>query len=329
MAASMSLWIAGRPRWASRSRKETRRTRPLNDELFDLKNGGQDLAGYRQQEKWANVLGHRICYVDEGKGRPLLFVHGLGGSITNWEPNIEYFKKNYRVIALDLPGFGESDKPDMVYSDEFFDRVIRAFLKELGIERVTLAGNSLGGVISIKIALDHPVIVESLILVDTAGTHRFSRVLRWMLWNISEKLLKKVLLFISRRLAPLRSLRRLVAGTCVDNEYTEKVLEEACTVGDRPDRDAFLHAFISAARQIMDINYLERLGEIRVPTLIVWGERDAGIKLKVAYRVNRRIPGSFLAVIKDAAHVPQVDQPDAFNEVVERFLACSRSGPTR
>ena len=122
-------------------------------------------------EKRLSLEGHEIAYWDEGEGVPLFFIHGLTASKESWTPNLAQFTGRYRVIALDLPGFGHSAKPPIDYSIALYGGVVSAFLANLGIERPHFIGNSMGGHISMLYALDRPTEVRSLVLVDAAGAN--------------------------------------------------------------------------------------------------------------------------------------------------------------
>jgi len=282
------------------------------------------LVRYAGQEKFVELDGNRICYIDEGEGPPLLFVHGIGGSISNWAPSIEHFKRRYRVIALDLPGFGKSGYADADYSLEFFTRAIRGLLAHLGIDRVSIVGNSLGGFITLHIALYHNELVETITLVDSAGGHEFPVLARRALRVLPLNWLKRIILFINSYLLRFRFAYRL-GGIYNINPYTRALLDEAISMAERTDVDQYLEAYVRTARTALNVTYREQLGEICKPTLVVWGQKDLGVPLKVGQRINTGIKGSFLVAIPRAAHVPQLDQPEAFNAALERFLSGARN----
>lgn len=275
---------------------------------------------YAQEERYTEIEGHRICYVDEGEGPSLLLIHGLGGSIQNWEPVIDHFKKHYRVVALDLPGYGKSEIVEGDYGLDFFARHIRGLLAELGIERVSVAGHSLGGLISLHLVLNHPDMVENLILVDNAGSHCFPGILKRALRSLPPSLIKRFLLFFISYLPRIRVFRR-AAGVQNVNQYTDALIANAVALADRQDLDEYLGTYIETARTALDVSYHERLGEISKPTLIVWGQNDLAISNKVGQEENKKIKGSFLVSMPRADHVVQLDQPEMFNEAVARFLA--------
>ena len=275
---------------------------------------------YRQQEKYLQLGAARVCYIDEGSGPALLFVHGLGASMTNWSPSIEHFKHSYRVIALDLPGFGMSQRAGGECTVEQFSGAILALLSQLGVDRASIVGNSLGGLLALHISLEHPELVESLVLVDSAGAHPFPRWLRTATDRLPVSLLKRAVLFYAFKL-PRYSWGHRLAGFYVRNEHTQAMLDEALSVEDRPDLDQYLDTYIRTTRTAISARLDDRIGEIDRPVLLVWGQKDLALPLKVGQRMNRMIKGSFLVAIPDAAHVPMLDQPEAFNAAVEVFLA--------
>ena len=283
---------------------------------------------YIQEARYVELDGRRICYVDEGSGPVLLLVHGLGGSICNWAPTIEHFSRTNRVVALDLPGFGKSAGSASECDVECFAAAVRALLSELGIERASIAGNSLGGLITIYLALNHSDIVDNIILVDAAGTHGFPELLKVALMKLPSAWVKRAILFFVSYIVRFRFAYRL-AGIYNLNEYTRVLLDEAISTAERGDLDEYLDIYLATSVTALQARFDDRLGEISKPTLIVWGQEDMGVPLKVGQRINRLIKGSFLVAIPAAAHVPQLDQPEAFNSAVERFLKGARpdSGP--
>jgi pimeloyl-ACP methyl ester carboxylesterase len=263
------------------------------------------LTTYIQEARFVELEGRRTCYVDEGTGPVLLLIHGLGGSICNWAPTIEHFKRTHRVVAIDLPGFGKSQGS--------------------ASDRVSIAGNSLGGLITLYLALNHSDLIENIVLVDSTGTHGFPELLKVALVKLPAAWVKRAVLFGVSYIVRFSFAYRL-AGIYNLNEYTRVLLDEAISTGQREDLEDYLEIYIRTSVTALHERYDDRLGEISKPTLIVWGQKDMGVPLKVGQRINRLIKGSFLVAIPDAAHVPQLDQPEAFNEAVERFLAGARAG---
>ena len=271
------------------------------------------------EDRYADIGGCRLHYVDEGEGRPLLFIHGLGGSMTNWTPNLEHFRRTNRVIAVDLPCYGGSAVVDSPCDLDFFADAIRGLLSMLGLDRVTVIGNSLGGFITLHLTLEHPEIVEAVVLVDTAGTHSFPAPLRWALHRLPESIVKKAIEYFSSRLLRYRIFYRM-AGIYNINPYTRILIDEQVAASSLPDLDDYMEAYLRTSRSVVSLDYADRVSEIAQPCLIVWGQKDMGLPLKIGQRLNTKISGSFLVAVPRAAHVPQLDQPEIFNAAVQRFL---------
>jgi len=280
------------------------------------------MAGYT--EKYAEIEGTRVCFVEEGEGEPLLFIHGIGGSILNWAPQIEYFKSRNKVIVLDLPGFGKSGCPDIGYTLEDFSSKIRGVLDLCGVSSAHVVGNSLGGLISIHLALKHPSVVRSLVLVDSAGGVKFPVIVRIVFNRIPPSWQKRVILFMASTIAKYRFAYRLT-GIYVFNEWTEALLAEARKIAEREDLDEYLEAYRRTAQTVLEVSYGDRLSEINVPTLIIWGQKDMGLPLRIGQKMNKKIKGSYLVTIPEAAHVSQLDQPEIFNSALERFLVGAKA----
>src|SRR5258708_14811590 len=115
-----------------------------------------------------------MFYYDRGRGPALVLIHGMFGDHLDWEPVLEGLAERHRVIAVDLPGFGESLKPDIDYDVCVFTLALAELLDRLGIERAVFAGNSFGGQIAMAFALEHPERVEKLVLITTGGLHEYS-----------------------------------------------------------------------------------------------------------------------------------------------------------
>jgi pimeloyl-ACP methyl ester carboxylesterase len=161
--------------------------------------------------------------------------------------------------------------------------------------------------------------------VDSAGTHAFPELLRAALLRLPAPLVRRALLFFVSYIVRFKFAYRM-AGIYHLNEYTRVVLEEAISTASRPDLDQYLQTYHNTAITALNTRFDERLSEISRPVLIVWGQNDIGVPLKIGQRINKLIKGSFLVAIPRAAHVPQLDQPEAFNLAVRRFLSGSSAG---
>ncbi|MBM3945980.1 MAG: alpha/beta fold hydrolase, partial [SAR202 cluster bacterium] len=133
------------------------------------------------QDRYVTVQGVRTHYLTVGQGPAVILLHGVGSSVVAWRDNLLPLAEHFRLIAIDLPGHGDSEKPDMDYSLATASRFMTGLLDTLGLERAHVIGESLGGMIALRFALDHPERVGKLVTVGTAGLGRdLAWIIRWV-----------------------------------------------------------------------------------------------------------------------------------------------------
>jgi pimeloyl-ACP methyl ester carboxylesterase len=276
---------------------------------------------WRQHLRRAKVHDADVCYVEIGSGPPLVFVHGLAGCWQNWLENIPHFARSHRVIAADLPGFGQSELPREDISIPGYGRFIDAFLGAIDIERAPLVGNSMGGFIAAETAISHPARVEKLVLVDAAGgpaLHEWHsrhgvRLLR------AARLVHPIMAAgLARRETLVRRprLRRTILYKVA--RHPERIAPELCyEVASGAGKPGFLDAL----KALSEYDFSDRLPAISSPTLIVWGESDEIVPVADAHEYERLIPGARKVIFDDTGHVPMLERPARFNRVLEDFLA--------
>ena len=265
------------------------------------------------------VLGKNVRVIDTGgDGPPLLFLHGLGGLWQNWLLNIPAFMGRFRVIAPDLPGFGGSEMPAGRISIQGFARVIDALCAQLEIESPVVIGNSMGGFIGAELALAFPTRVRKLVLVSAAGIS-------------AESMWKEPVMAVGRLMAvgaaragvkqlPVASrprLRRAALQLVV--RYPEKLsvpLASELVVG------AGTPGFVGGLDAVLGYSFRERLPEIEIPTLIVWGRNDILIPVEDAYEFERLIgENARVEVFDDTGHLSMLERPSRFNGLLSAFIA--------
>lgn len=271
-----------------------------------------------------DVEGVTVAYVDSGgAGRPLVLVHGLSSYTGFWEAQIPAFAaEGYRVISLDLPGYGASDRPDAPCDPPWYAGVLSGFLEELGLEQATIVGHSMGGQIALTLALEHPEQVSRLVLSAPAGFERFTAGERdWMRGYWHEK-------------RALEADEDAVRANFAMNfarwdEGVERLVAERVRMAGTAD---FRGTSVAVARSVVGMlehPVLDRLDQIRAPTLIVFGTDDRLIPNPVfhgggtaafARRAAERIPGAELVLISGAGHMVHHDRPEAFNAAVSDWL---------
>ena len=268
---------------------------------------------------WEEIGRRRVNVLDIGEGdrTPTLFVHGLSGCWQNFIENIPFVSQTRRVVSLDLPGFGESSMPGERITIPYYARIVNEMLERLGLERVSVVGNSMGGFIAAELTIQQPVRVERLALISAAGissssVHRLpaltaGRIGAAVMANQVVDNRRIAMRPRSRQLALALVARhpRLLAG---DVAY-EGLLRGASKPG-----------FYAALRACIEYDYRERLPEIQTPTLIVWGENDSVLSVHDADEYERLIPKTKKLVMRDTGHVPQIERPTTFNGELLEFL---------
>lgn len=269
-------------------------------------------------DRYTRVNGARVRYWREGNGRPVLFVHGLGASVELWLPNVLGLKDRLAVIAVDLPGFGRSERGTMPYSLPNGARFLRDFVDVLGFERVSLVGNSMGGVLCLQFALDYPERLDRLVLIASAG---LGRELSGSLCTLGLPGVPWLLLKRSRPEWVEPGLRSCLADPwCVSSEYVQMCIA-AC--GHRQAMASFVEAVrvgVTLRGQHPRIVLRDRLHAVRAPTLLIWGQQDAVIPVHHAYNACERLPAGSLVVLENCGHCPQIEQPKRVNSLLEQFL---------
>ena len=281
---------------------------------------------YEFEERRVAVDGVEIAYVDEGPrdapATPMLLVHGLGATLDHWALAVPPFARERRVLALDLPGFGRSAKPDAAYSPEEFVAALRGFAAAVGLDRFVLVGHSMGGAISAELTLEHPELVERLVLVDAAGMTRMPTGLLDYLVERFEQSVDPGRIVLPPRL--VRAMVKLVFYEKVAfAERNVMRILASMSEEDWPDR---VRSFVRSVSGLSRSRVRHRLAEIRVPTLIVWGARDRVLPLRHGRRLHAGIDGSRLVVFARTGHCPQIERPAPFCEAVDAFLADPAAG---
>ena len=289
------------------------------------------------QSRTVSIDGVSVHFLCGGHGTPLVLVHGLGSSAgVEFYYNLEALAAVHCVYAVDLPGFGRSDKPSIDYTIEFFVRVLRDFLDAQGLDKVALMGVSLGGRIAVGFALQFPQRVARLILVDALGVGVPRRVLAYsflLARGIGELALSGTARAL-RRMNP-RLIRRLWGWYLSRPGSIEQILSDDRIANHREmlGMPAYRAAYLSALRSVAGMRRVrdgvlveDRLGDLSMPTLLVWGRHDHIFPPSHAEEAARRIPDAGFEIFEDSGHTPQMEEPERFNQLVLGFLSRSSAG---
>ena len=263
----------------------------------------------------------RLFVEETGKGSPVLLIHGFGASTFTWRKIAPELARRHRVVAVDLKGFGQSDKPfDEQYS--VFDQaeLIKQLIIDKDLRDLALIGHSFGGGVALVLALDEdPRLkgrISKLVLLDTIAYPQDVPVVFRMLD------MPLVSHLGVRMVPPIVQTRIALRIAYFDNS---KIDDEEVEIYAAPLRTAAgKHAIIHSARQIVPEDLEEiskRYASITLPTLIGWCDYDRIVPLEVGLRLRRTLPNATLKIIEDCGHMPQEEQPEATLSLIQGFLA--------
>jgi len=259
------------------------------------------------QDKTILVFGQTVHYWDVGSGPVLVLVHGLGSSKDgDWGRVVAPLAKKYRVIAMDQVGFGRSDKPLIDYKIQTYVDFLNEFLRGLKVEKASFMGESLGGWISALYAVEiaggaHLVPVEKLVLVDAAGLQQDKPIP-----NLNP--------------STLADMRKLLEAVFYDTNWvTDEALQKS--FADKlAKHDGYTVRAILSNPSLASERLDDRLAQIHVPTLVVWGKQDTLLPITSGERYAAGIAGAKLVSFDQCGHVPPVEKTAEFVPVVEAFL---------
>lgn len=268
-----------------------------------------------------SIHGNDVAYRRAGEGPVLLLLHGIAGSSETWIPAMELLQRDYTVLAPDFLGHGSSAKPSGDYSLGNHAAGMRDFLEILGIERVTVMGQSYGGGVAMQFAYQFPECCERLVLVDAGG---LGREVSWLLRLVTLPGAEYVLPVLFS--APVRDCGDSIIGFLGDrgihSARASEMWRSFSSLTDPANRAAFvrtMRAVVDPGGQIVSAIDRLYLAE-NMPTLIVWGDQDHIIPLSHAYQAHEAIPHSRLEVMEGAGHYPHVEEPFRFVEIVTDFI---------
>ncbi len=264
------------------------------------------------QSKFIDIDGSRIHYKDEGTGVPLVLLHGIGSSLHTWDGWTNELKDQFRIIRLDLPGFGlTGSDSSKTYSMERYISVLHMFLNELNISKYYLAGNSLGGWLAWEYVLDYPNEVEKLVLIDAAGfitPDNPPKPLR-ILQKFKKRAAKGAPKFVVRKgLKKAYGDKRLITDELVDRYFE---------LNNRPGNPLAFYQVATAQYYPQT----SRMPEITMPVLIMWGSEDKKwIDVSHAYLFEELLPNDRLIIYDGLGHLPMEEDPETTAKDVREFL---------
>ncbi len=262
----------------------------------------------------------KLFYEEEGKGAPVLLIHGFGTSTYTWRHIAPELALTHKVIAVDLKGFGQSDKPfDGRYSEFDQAELLAQLIEDLDLRNLTIVGHSFGGGIALLLALENDSRLEGriskLVLLDSIAYPQHIPVF-FRLLDVP---------FVShlglRMVPPTVQTRVALRIAYFDDSKIDP--DEVETYAAPLKTAAGKHAIIYSARQIMpdDLDEIaERYKSITLPTLILWCDHDRIVPLEIGLKLRRTLPNSSLRLVQDCGHMPQEEQPETTLELLQGFI---------
>jgi pimeloyl-ACP methyl ester carboxylesterase len=271
------------------------------------------LLGFKRCQ--VDVDGYTWHYLDNG-GQPgqdvLMLVHGFGGDKESWLGYARFFRKDYRVIAMDLPAFGENaPDPSLDYSPRTQARRLCRFLEAINVKRAHLAGNSMGGMIVKHLGIDYPEVPLSLLFMNSAGVA-----------SDNPSPLEEA---IGRGENPLvvtdiRELDRLLTMISHRDIHLPRFYQRHMLNMMRERYDLYNSIFWSILEDGKAPDLSAELSKITAPVLILWGERDQLIDVSCAHAIKRQLPNATLVIFDDVGHVPFLEEPKQAARAYREFL---------
>jgi pimeloyl-ACP methyl ester carboxylesterase len=278
------------------------------------------MTGQLYEDQYVNVGGINTRFWQAGdQGSVIILVHGVFSSVDSWSLNMPSLAEAHRVYALDMPGFGLTDKIPMsslVQGAQF----INDFMKTQNIDKATLVGHSMGGGYSLNFAIQYTDKLDRLVLIDSLGLGtNFHYIFRLLVLPVIGE-------FISR---PSRSGTRRSFNLAVYDKslVTDELVETGYRFAALPDAQKSLLSMLRSGGNFRGMRpefirpIIEKLPAIKAPTLIIWGEQDPIFPVDHAQVALKSIPNARLTVFERCGHIPYLEHPDKFNSLVKEFLA--------
>ena len=259
--------------------------------------------------KNVSVLSFNIYYRELGAGAPVILLHGLGGDGSRWGPNIRPLATDFRVIVPDQIGFGQSDKPLANYHNGMLAEFLAGFMKAIDLTKASIVGSSMGAWVGIYFAVHYPRMIERLVLVD-GGSYRSAAAVMTPKDPHLRQIQNGVTLEETREFFEIMYHNKDLLTDNVIQDALVTRLRSAYTIGKMQE----------ASEKGLGSVSEEEAGNIKAPTLIVWGEYDRVVDPSTADKLHAAIPGSQKVIIDNAGHLPQLEQYSEFNRVVREFL---------
>ncbi len=267
--------------------------------------------------------GETINYMDVGKGaQTLLMIHGLANYAPAWKKNMEQLSKQYRCIAIDLPGNGLSSVSQQPYSMTYFAQTVLHLIEKLGLKQVTLVGHSMGGQVCMHAYLQVPQLFEKLILCAPAGFEHFT--------SFEQSVYQSTMSFFDFFSSEENSLRKLIRSSFYHNTHQgDEMVQDLVFLMQQQPIQQYRKMVDQCISSMLNEPVYDKLEQVKIPCLILFGERDALIPNKLLHPITtrtlaeqaaKRMPKSELHILSGAGHFLHWEKPNEINELMIEFL---------
>lgn len=270
-----------------------------------------------EHSKFIEIDGMQVHYRDEGKGTPIVLIHGTASSLHTWDAWTKELKNNYRVIRMDLPAFGlTGPNKNADYSIKSYTGFLNSFLTKIEVDTFYLAGNSLGGNIAWNYTAEHPENIKKLILVDASGVPT-NKPQPSIFKMAKTPVLNSLFLYVTPRFFIKQNMEEVYADdTKISDDLITRYHKMALRVGNR---QAFIDRAKIDFRLDSKANY-DKLKSVKTATLLLWGDQDSWIPLNNGQRMDSIMSHSILRVIENSGHVPMEENPIESLQILKEFL---------
>ncbi|MEI6126639.1 MAG: alpha/beta hydrolase [Pseudomonadota bacterium] len=270
----------------------------------------KELAG--QDSQFIQIQGQNIHFIKKGEGKPLVLIHGFGGSIYTWRKLIALLAKDYTVYALDLPGFGLSDKPaDGRYTMPYQADFVLSFIDALQISSPALIGHSMGGLVASYAAVKAPQKIKNIIVIEPGFYHGSApSFLRYLFFPLQRIMAKSFYTATGRS-------KSLIPSYYNKAIVTDEVLEAYLQAGRTPNAIAALAGMMRTSGNEV---YEGVSTQITTPALLIWSRNNKNNPLADGERLQKEIKGSQLIIIEDSGHYVQEEKPDELAGAIRHYL---------
>lgn len=270
-----------------------------------------------EDSRFIEIDGIQVHYKDEGKGFPIVLLHGTASSLHTWDAWTADLKQDYRVIRMDLPAFGITG-PNRIrdYSIPSYTRFLEKFTAELHLDQFHLVGNSLGGNIAWNYAAEHPNQIDKLILIDASGLPT-NKGQPFVFKMAKTPIINSIFLRVTPEFFIRKNLEQVYYE---DSKITEDLVSRYHKMALREgNRQAFIDRAKIDFKLDAPSNY-NKLKSLQTPTLLIWGAQDEWIPLENGKRMDSMMTNATLKVLQNSGHVPMEEHPKESLALLLRFL---------